>query len=121
MPSSAQAEASPGAWDDLNPEIAKDYVAIRKLPDGRFIGARRLMYHWTIHVGITEEGYDDRWCFHDGLATLHALALWDGQGDMCGPWHKHPSSGRRRHPPTGIIWDENQITPQAVLNYKDPC
>ncbi len=45
---------------DLDPEIAAGYQRFWTLPDGRLCGLRRLLYHWTVQLGITDAGYEDR-------------------------------------------------------------
>lgn len=87
----------------LPPEVASHYVALRTLPDGRIIGVARLLYHWTLHVGIDEDGYADRWCFATRELAEAACRDWSGVGDPDG-WHRHPKSGRRRDPTTGREW-----------------
>jgi hypothetical protein len=93
---------------DLCAEIKRSYVAFGQLPDGRYCGLYRLLYHWTIHIGITEYGYDDRYCFQTASLGLQALTKWDGEGDP-DFWHKHPKSGRRRDIVTGHIWQESEV------------
>lgn len=92
-------------------EIASQYNHLWTLPDGRICGVHRLMYHWTVHVGLDYAGYEDRWCFHEFNDAVIALLLWDGTGDMPGNWHKHLKTGRRRNPNTGVIWPEDEIEP----------
>ena len=113
-----QTAHSPSPWPDITAEVAASYAALRKLPDGRMIGLHRLLLHWTIHVGIDDVGHEDRWCFLDFFDALDALVSWDGEGDMCGPWHKHPKSGRRRHPQLGLEWHESELDPPAVQAWR---
>lgn len=88
---------------DISPEILSYYDAIRDLPDGRTIGVHRLMFHYTLHIGIDLWGYSDRYCFATKALAMKAFDEWDGQGDPEG-WHRHPRSGRRRDLATGEEW-----------------
>lgn len=71
------------------------YVAMRTLPDGRWIGVTRLMFHWTLHVDVSEWGYEDRYCYATEIGAIAAMNMWSGEGDPVG-WHRHPKSARRR-------------------------
>lgn len=83
------------------------YTHSRTLPDGRLIGVHRLLFHWTLHVGIYVDGYEDRYCYATQEGAVKAMSEWDGIGDPEG-WHRHPMSGRRR--PNG----------DATKEYVDP-
>jgi len=80
----------------LAPDVAENYIETRRLPDGRFIGVVRLLYHWTLHVDIWELGYCDRYCYPDLSDCIAACRTWNGSGDPPGFWNRHPGSGRRR-------------------------
>jgi hypothetical protein len=71
-------------------------------------GAHRLLYHWTLHIGIHDLGYADRYCFQTQAQVEEAGDLWTDEPDPPGQWHKHPISGRRRNPVTGLIWHESE-------------
>lgn len=86
-------------------DILDKYVALRVLPDGRICGVHRLLYHWTLHVDIHEDGYEDRYCYATRELAVAALETWDGQGDPVG-WHRHPRTHRRRDVLTGAEWIE---------------
>jgi hypothetical protein len=87
---------------ELSPEITKYYTAMRTLSDGRICGVHRLLYHWTMHIDISEWGYEDRYCFATEAMAIEAMEAWDGNGDPVN-WHRHPASGRRRDTVTGEI------------------
>lgn len=89
--------------DDLPEEITRYYIHLRELPDGRLCGVMRLMFHWTLHVGIDFVGYADRYCYETLSGALLALERWDGTGDPEG-WHRHLKTGRRRDLKTGREW-----------------
>ena len=81
--------------DFLDSETAAAYIAMRQLPDGRWCGVLRLLFHWTLHVDIDWTGYADRYCYRDKAEAIGALKEWDGTGDPVG-WHRHVNTGRRR-------------------------
>ncbi len=94
--------------DELAPEIKEHYTAIRVLPDGRICGVHRLLYHWTMHIGLSDYGYEERYCYETQAQATESMNAWDGTGDPPGDWHKHPDTGRRRNPMTGEIWHESE-------------
>jgi hypothetical protein len=70
-------------------------------PDGFYVMAYPLMFHWTVILGHLDDavGYEDRWCFASRKLALDAVANWPTSGyDAHEPvgWHRHPSTGRRR-------------------------
>lgn len=79
----------------LDTEIAAYYTLLGKLPDGRVCGVQKLLYHYTLHVGIDDFGYADRYCYTTRARAEKHLREWDGNGDPEG-WHRHPATGRRR-------------------------
>ena len=88
---------------DIDESILKGYSALKVLPDGRLVGVMKLLYHYSLHVGIDEGGYSERYCYKDAAGCVLAMMAWDGEGDPLG-WHKHPESGRRRNLETGKEW-----------------
>lgn len=95
-------------------EILQNYHCLRELPDGTLCGVLKLLYHYTIHVGIEETGYRRRWCFSDVLAEpALALLAYDGGDDMPGNWRKDVARGIYRDPETGITWHESEPRPKA--------
>lgn len=87
-------------------DILSHYAVVRTLPDGRVCGVMRLLFHWTVHIDITPWGYEDRYCFMTFADSCNALEGWNGEGDLPGNWHRHPTTGRRRDPATGQIWSQ---------------
>lgn len=79
------------------------YTYIVVLPDGRVCGVHRLLYHWTLHVDVHEDGYQDRYCYASEDSAISALLTWNGVGEPTG-WHRHPKTGRRRNLGTGEQW-----------------
>jgi len=64
------------------------YEAVRRLPDGRLAGVSRLLFTFSLHVGLAEEDYEGRYCYERMADALEACAAWDGRGDPPGPWIK---------------------------------
>lgn len=91
--------------DPMFDGIREHYPDFRQLPDGRFIGVMRLLFHWTMHVDIHPVGYEDRYCFETYELAKAAFDDWDGTGDPEG-WHRHPMTGRRRDLKAGTEWFE---------------
>lgn len=88
---------------DLPDEIRQWYIDLKRLPDGRFVGTHRLLFHYTFHIDIDLIGYADRYCFATYELAKKAFDEWTGEGDPEG-WHRHPPSGRRRDTATGREW-----------------
>lgn len=95
----------------LPKEVRELYVLMHVLPDGRVVGIHRLMYHWTLHIGVDRYGYEDRYCYREMSDALADMLAWNGEGDPPGRWHKHPDSGRRRDPDTGETWSQREPQP----------
>jgi hypothetical protein len=89
-------------------KTAENYVALRQLPNGLILGAHRLLFHWTMHVGVSDTGYEQRYCYATREDCVEDVMTWDGEGDPPGRWHKHPDTGRRRNPDTGEVWHESE-------------
>lgn len=98
---------------DLPSDIRALYIDLRRLPDGRWIGVHRLLFHWTLHIDINWVGYHDRYCYPTRQSALDAMWSWDGTGDPDG-WHRHPSSGRARDPKTGVVWEHGRLPPRGI-------
>ncbi len=87
---------------ELSDEVKSYYTKMKTLADGRICGVHRLIYHWTMQVGISEFGYEERYCFATQEMAETAMDAWDGTGDPI-LWHRHPETGRRRNVVTGEI------------------
>lgn len=75
-------------------------VFLEDRDDGTWVSLERLMFHYTIKIGVIgdQTGYEDRWCVGD---RSNAIASWDewksrGWADEPTGWNRHPKSGRRR-------------------------
>jgi len=79
---------------DLSDEDAKAYVRFWHHDQRGVCALHRLLYHWTVHVGIDCVGYRERYCYDSPRVAIAAFDLWDGEGDPIG-WHRHPTTGRR--------------------------
>ncbi|MBY3433289.1 hypothetical protein HFN89_03805 [Rhizobium laguerreae] len=88
---------------ELPDHVTDSYIDLKQLPDGRYIGTVRLLYHWTMHIDIDDVGYADRYCFATYELAKKAFDEWSGVGDPEG-WHRHPTSGRRKDLATGREW-----------------
>lgn len=100
----------------LDPETTSAYVMLGRLPDGRICGIHRLMYHWTLHVDISDCGHTDRYCLRTLERAQAALVWWNGVGDP--PlFHKfvrglmHGRASFNRDVFTGITWADNTLSP----------
>jgi len=103
MDTTAARDDGSDAFDAFLADALSNYRDHRQLPDGRYIGTLRLLYHWTIHVDIDPTGYADRYCFENYELAKRAFDEWNGEGDP-DFWHRHPGTGRRRDPATGREW-----------------
>lgn len=77
------------------------YAVALASPDGeRWVGIRRLIFHWTMHVGRVGDrsGFDRRFCYRDFGLALGALVEWSERGFEGEPegWDRDPLTGRRR-------------------------
>jgi len=89
--------SDPAYFDWLISPDGGNFAAVRDLGDGRYAGVARLLFHWTLKIGMIGDdvGYDDRWCYATEDGARVALAFCEGTGDPTG-WHRHPATGRRR-------------------------
>ena len=76
------------------------YSKVAVIGADRWAGIRRLLFHWTMHIGQIGDmiGYDDRYCFQIQSIAERALDEWESrnfEGEPVG-WHRHVDSGRRR-------------------------
>ncbi len=71
------------------------YQFPRQLPDGRWIGVRKMLTTFGLFVGLNEIGNTSRYCCtQEHLADLMIdIATWDGKGDPPGMWIKHKGRG----------------------------
>lgn len=76
------------------------YIVALKLPNGRWAGIARLLYHWTMHAGEWGDmvGHSDRWCYRTFDDAATALNNWILVGCAGKPegWHREPYTGLRR-------------------------
>lgn len=95
-PESSQALAD-DYLDWLRSPEGGDCVDAKLLADGRWVGYRRLLFHYTLLIGMVGDrlGYDDRYCYQHLEMVRAAFAVFDGRAEPLG-WHKHPNTGRRR-------------------------
>jgi hypothetical protein len=96
-------------------ETLSGYELLRELPDGTLCGVLRLLYHYSVHVGIDYAGYSRRWCFGDVIVEpALALLAYDGGDEMPGPWRKDVERGIYQDPETGARWHEGEPPPKGA-------
>jgi hypothetical protein len=79
---------------------------MRKLDDGLFLGLKRFMARWRVHL-VTDDGeVADQWCFDALNDALLAFSTWTGAGEPV-KWARHPPTGRVRDPATGVVWKQD--------------
>jgi hypothetical protein len=49
---------------------------------------QRYNFTTAVVVGLSEVGYERRYCYEHGGDARAALAVWDGAGHPPGPWIK---------------------------------
>lgn len=80
---------------------AEGYTTAYEMPEGMWCGIRRLMFHYTMHIGVVgdQQGYEDRYCYFDRTRAERAIEEWRGRGFAGEPvgWRKHPRSDRCRN------------------------
>lgn len=77
------------------------YTLSREMPGGLWCASRRLMFHFTMHIGEIgdRESYVDRYCYLDRTRAEAAILEWEARGFEGEPtgWRKHPASDRCRN------------------------
>jgi hypothetical protein len=74
------------------------YFPARIMPSGECAGIRRMIFTWSLCLGLDECGFRTRFCYDDGGDAIIALATWDGAGDPPGNWIKEKGYGERTNP-----------------------
>jgi hypothetical protein len=76
-------------------------VAVPINDTGMWIGLHRLLFHWTMHIGVIgdRQEYEDRYCYADYDRAMAGLVEWLGRGFEGEPkfWRKHPKTDRCRN------------------------
>ena len=49
---------------------------------------RRYLYTYALVVGVTDTGYQRRYCYEEESEAVAALSSWDGADHPPGPWIK---------------------------------
>lgn len=52
------------------------------------------VYTTGLFVGLTDIGYDRRYCYEHAKDAIVAVLTWDGRGDPPGPWIKEKPGDR---------------------------
>lgn len=82
------------------------YSHLKVLPDGRICGVQRMLFTTGLFVGLSEIGYEYRYCYPDIESAVGALNTWDGQDHPSGPWIKRKGLGDDLKNPS------NEVEPQ---------
>jgi hypothetical protein len=88
----------------LPQEVIDMYKVLGKTDNGIICGVHRLVFHWTLHIDISDYSWEDKYCFRNFHDAIEALLMWDGISDMPGKWNRHLKTGRRRNLETGEEW-----------------
>lgn len=64
------------------------YHNARALPDGTIIAVCPMLFTTALIVGISEIGYERRYCYERDVDAFVAANTWDGIGDPPGDWVK---------------------------------
>jgi hypothetical protein len=85
------------------------YITAKLLATGKLAGISQFMFTYGLVSGITEYGYEMRWCYKSYLEALFALDEWDGKGTPPGMWIKE-KGGRRgdRHGPGSPYYNQEK-------------
>jgi hypothetical protein len=74
--------------------LAQGYRNIKRLQNGELAATQRMLYTTGVVVGLTQIGYDRRFCYDLEPEAVSALLVWEGVGDPPGPWIKEKPSDR---------------------------
>lgn len=73
---------------------SQGYSHVLKMPGGDLAGIADMIYTTGLVVGLTDVGYQRRYCYEKKQAAIDALLSWDGRGDPPGLWIKEKPSDR---------------------------
>lgn len=65
------------------------YLVTNRIEGHGLCGVLPMAFTYGLMLGLTETGYESRYCYEHRDDAIHALAIWDGTGDPPGPWIKH--------------------------------
>ena len=65
--------------------LANGYSNDRTI-DGTLCALQKMLFTTALVVGITDDGYERRYCYERYCDALDALEAWDGTGHPPGPW-----------------------------------
>lgn len=73
-----------------------NFIKVRKLDDGEWIGLYKLAYTWSVCCGIGEiTSFKYRWCFEDREEAEYMLATLESYDDPPHEDHRHSLRGHR--------------------------
>lgn len=89
---------------------AEGYRELREVPGRGLCGIMPMMFTIGLFYGLSEYGYDGRYCYApENIAKLlSALLTWDGAGHPDGPWIKHKGHGIEETNPTPTLGIEQE-------------
>lgn len=68
------------------------YVGVRQIA-GKWCGLHPFLFTFGLVVGLSDEGYERRYCYERLSEAADALQTWDGTGHPNGPWIKCKGAG----------------------------
>jgi len=88
----------------LGPD-ATGYLAYWLRSNGEVCALCQMLFTWSLMIDLDPVGYRERYCYQDCVVAMLAADFWDGApGTEPSGWHRHPTTGRRRDPATGVEW-----------------
>jgi hypothetical protein len=69
------------------------YTDLCTLRGGVLCGLYPFMFTTGLVVGLTEQGYERRYCYEYAVDARAALQAWNGSGHPGGPWIKCKGPG----------------------------
>jgi hypothetical protein len=86
-----------------DPRVAEyGYAEARDVPGKGTCAIQPFLTTTGLVVGLSEVGYEFRYCYEHSKDARDALRTWDGQGDPSGPWIKQKGLGVDRLGPGAI-------------------
>lgn len=79
---------------DVEDFAAMGYEHVLKQSTGEWAAVMPQIYTTGLFVGLTDYGYERRYCYENYSDAFAALIQWDGKGDPPGPWLKEKPSDR---------------------------
>lgn len=71
--------------------MEQGYTNLKECADGTYIGLLDYVFTTDLTVGLTEKGYQTRFCYKDSTEAVVALSAYEPNKDPIGPWEKAKS------------------------------